>query len=38
VARAHVLHLLWHRRLGIDLACPLTDATLVRLAVMAVVR
>jgi hypothetical protein len=28
VARAHLLHLLWHRRLGIDLAEPLTDATL----------
>ena len=25
VARAHALHLLWHRRLGIDLAQPLTD-------------
>ena len=29
VARAHVLHLLWHRRLRVDLALPLTDATLV---------
>ncbi len=27
VARAQLLHLLWHRRLGIDLAEPLTDAT-----------
>ncbi len=25
VARAHALHLLWHRRLSIDLAVPLTD-------------
>jgi hypothetical protein len=24
VARAHALHLIWHRRLGIDLAAPLT--------------
>jgi hypothetical protein len=30
VARAQLLHLLWHRRLSIDLARPLTDATLVR--------
>jgi len=30
VARAQLLHLLWHRRLRIDLAQPLTDATLVR--------
>jgi hypothetical protein len=29
VARAHALHLLWHRRLGIDLASPLGDASLV---------
>lgn len=29
VARAYLLHLLWHRRLGIDLATPLGDATLV---------
>ncbi len=27
IARAHLLHLLWHRRLSIDLARPLTDAT-----------
>jgi hypothetical protein len=27
VARAQLLHLLWHRRLSIDLARPLTDAT-----------
>ena len=32
VARAQLLHLLWHRRLSIDLALPLADATLVRLA------
>jgi hypothetical protein len=25
VARAHVLHMLWHRRLGVDLARPLGD-------------
>jgi hypothetical protein len=29
VARAHALHLIWHRRLGIDMAAPLTDATVV---------
>ncbi len=29
VARAHLLHLLWHRRLGIDLDAPLNDAALV---------
>jgi hypothetical protein len=32
VARAHALHLLWHRRLGIDLAQPLTDQSPVWLA------
>ena len=32
VARAQLLHLVWHRRLSIDLARPLTDATLVHLA------
>ncbi|MGW0944514.1 TnsA-like heteromeric transposase endonuclease subunit [Streptomyces sp. NPDC002623] len=26
VARAHALHLLWHRRLAVDLAQPLSDA------------
>ncbi|GIE93916.1 TnsA-like heteromeric transposase endonuclease subunit [Paractinoplanes rishiriensis] len=26
VARAHALHLIWHRRLGIDLSAPLNDA------------
>ncbi len=29
VARAHLLQLLWHRQLGIDLTQPLTDAALV---------
>lgn len=29
VARAHALHLLWRRRLGVDLACPLRDGSLV---------
>ncbi len=29
VARAHALHLLWHRRLGIELGSPLSDETLV---------
>ncbi|WP_223775403.1 TnsA-like heteromeric transposase endonuclease subunit [Streptomyces sp. 135] len=32
VARAHLLHLLWHRRLGIDLSHPLTDGSRVVLA------
>jgi hypothetical protein len=32
VGRAHLLHLLWHRRLGVDLARPLTDRTPVRAA------
>jgi hypothetical protein len=32
VARAHALHLIWHRRLGIDLSAPLNDATLVWIA------
>ncbi len=32
VARAHLLHLLWHRKLSIDLARPLTDTTLVHSA------
>jgi hypothetical protein len=32
VARAHALHLLWHRRLGVDLAHPLRDGSLVWLA------
>jgi hypothetical protein len=27
VARAHALHLIWHRRLAIDLARPLGDRT-----------
>ena len=29
IGRAHALHLLWHRRLGIDLGRPLNDKTLV---------
>lgn len=29
VARAHALHLIWHRRLGIDLDGPLTGQTMV---------
>nr|WP_024126403.1 TnsA-like heteromeric transposase endonuclease subunit [Streptomyces sp. F12]AHE39022.1 Hypothetical protein pFRL3_245 [Streptomyces sp. FR1]AHE40262.1 Hypothetical protein pFRL6_175 [Streptomyces sp. F12] len=32
IARAHALHLLWHRRLGVDLSAPLADSSLVRLA------
>jgi len=32
VAQAHALHLLWHRRLGTDLARPLGDGSLVWLA------
>ncbi len=32
IARAHALHLLWHRNLGIDMSAPLTDTSLVRLA------
>ncbi|MFI6689255.1 TnsA-like heteromeric transposase endonuclease subunit [Streptomyces sp. NPDC050485] len=31
VARSLVLHLLWHRRLGVDLSQPLTDRSLVLL-------
>ncbi|MFI9842813.1 hypothetical protein ACIHFD_37675 [Nonomuraea sp. NPDC051941] len=29
VARAHALHLLWHRQLGVDLSRPLADRSLV---------
>jgi len=29
VARAHALHLIWHRQLGIDLAAPFGDGSLV---------
>ncbi|MFJ4806654.1 TnsA-like heteromeric transposase endonuclease subunit [Streptomyces murinus] len=29
VARAHALHMLWHRRLGVDLSLPLSDASVV---------
>jgi hypothetical protein len=32
VARSVALHLIWHRRLGIELTAPLTDRTLVRRA------
>lgn len=32
VARAAVLHLLWHRRAGVDLSAPLTDRTVVHRA------
>jgi hypothetical protein len=32
VARAHALHLLWHRRLGTDLSRPVGDASPVWLA------
>jgi hypothetical protein len=35
VARAFLLHLLWHRRLGADLARPLTDRSLVLAAAAA---
>jgi hypothetical protein len=32
VARAQLLHLLWHRKLGIDMSRPLADSSAVRLA------
>ncbi|MEU1596882.1 TnsA-like heteromeric transposase endonuclease subunit [Streptomyces sp. NPDC005708] len=32
VARAHATHLLWHRRLGVDLGSPLGDRSMVWLA------
>ncbi|MCX4734102.1 TnsA-like heteromeric transposase endonuclease subunit [Streptomyces sp. NBC_01363] len=32
VGRAHAIHLLWHRRLGLDMSGPLRDASTVRLA------
>ncbi|MFD4864257.1 TnsA-like heteromeric transposase endonuclease subunit [Streptomyces sp. NPDC058412] len=32
VARAHALHLLWHRELGVDLSAPYGDGSLIRLA------
>jgi hypothetical protein len=32
VARAHALHLLWHRRIGVDLASPLLDRSFIALA------
>lgn len=30
VARAHAMHLLWHRRLGLQITGPLTDASTIR--------
>ncbi|MEU6956944.1 TnsA-like heteromeric transposase endonuclease subunit [Streptomyces sp. NPDC045714] len=32
IARAHAIHLLWHRHLGADLSAPFGDASLIRLA------
>lgn len=32
VARAHAIHLLWHRRLGLQISGPLTDASTIRLS------
>ncbi|MFB6932140.1 TnsA-like heteromeric transposase endonuclease subunit [Streptomyces chartreusis] len=32
IGRAHAIHLLWHRHLGVDLSVPFGDASLVRLA------
>jgi hypothetical protein len=32
IGRAHALHSLWHRHLGVEMSAPLTDASLVRLA------
>ncbi|MCQ9179438.1 TnsA-like heteromeric transposase endonuclease subunit [Streptomyces sp. IBSBF 2953] len=32
VARAHAIHLLWHRRLGMQGSGPLTDASVIRLS------
>lgn len=32
VARAHAIHLLWHRRLGLKISGPLTDASTIRLS------
>lgn len=32
IGRAHAIHLLWHRHLGVDLSGPFGDASLVRLA------
>ncbi|WP_435279423.1 TnsA-like heteromeric transposase endonuclease subunit [Streptomyces sp. 1222.5] len=32
IARAHAIHLLWHRHLGADLSVPFGDASLIRLA------
>lgn len=38
VARAQLLHLLWHRKLGIDMSRPLGDSSAVRLAGPGVLR
>ncbi|MFK0021282.1 TnsA-like heteromeric transposase endonuclease subunit [Streptomyces sp. NPDC090798] len=32
IGRAHAIHLLWNRRLGVDLSVPFGDASMVRLA------
>ncbi|MCD7444669.1 hypothetical protein K4B79_41500 [Streptomyces lincolnensis] len=32
VARAHAIHLLWHRQLGLQISGPLTDASTIRLS------
>ncbi|MFC8094827.1 TnsA-like heteromeric transposase endonuclease subunit [Streptomyces sp. NPDC057301] len=32
IARAHAIHLLWHRHLGVDLSVPFGNASLVRLS------
>ncbi|MFF7725123.1 TnsA-like heteromeric transposase endonuclease subunit [Streptomyces sp. NPDC008001] len=32
IARAHAIHLLWHRHLGVNLSGPFGDASLIRLA------
>ena len=38
VGRAHALHLIWHRRLAIDLSQPLDDDSVVSLATAEVLR
>ncbi|MFF4849316.1 TnsA-like heteromeric transposase endonuclease subunit [Streptomyces sp. NPDC001194] len=32
IARAHAIHLLWHRHLGVDLSVPFGNASLIRVA------
>ncbi|WP_329203845.1 hypothetical protein OG257_00155 [Streptomyces sp. NBC_00683] len=32
IGRAHAIHLLWNRHLGVDLSVPFGDASQVRLA------